>query len=138
MEQTQEQERWRRPGVRLAVVALAGISIYFLVIFVKQSLNWYELNQEERAAEARVTQLAQENLRREELLEWYMSPEGRRLAVESNLPYVGPGDQVAVVVAPPGQAPVTVVAPAGDSSEGLAALPVWQQWWRVIFTPLDP
>lgn len=135
MEQT--QERWRRPGVRLAVLALIGISIYFLVIFVKQSVNWYQLKQEEQAREARVTQLAQENALLEERLGWYMGEEGRRLLIESNLPYVGPGEHVAVVVTPPGQAPVTVVEPAGDSPEALAALPVWQQWWRVIFTPLS-
>lgn len=134
----QAQERWRRPGVRLAVLALIGISIYFLVIFVKQSVNLYHLKQAEQAAEARVTQLAQENAQLAETLGWYMGDEGRRLLVERNLPYVGPGEQVAVVVAPPGQVPVKVVEPAGESPEALAALPVWQQWWRAVFTPVSP
>jgi len=136
MEQT--QERWRRPGVRLAVLALVGISIYFLVIFVKQSLNLYDLKQDERAGEARVTQLAEENARLKKLLGWYVGEEGRQFMVERNLPYVPPGDQVAVVVAPPGEVPVAEEKVAGESPEALAALPVWQQWVRVIFTPMAP
>jgi cell division protein FtsB len=131
------QERWRRPGVRLAVLALIGISIYFLVIFVKQSVNWYQLNQEERAREARVTQLAQENAQLQERLGWYLGEEGRRLLIESNLPYVEPGEQVVVVVAPQGQVTAPAAEPQGDSPEALAALPVWQQWWRVVFTPMN-
>jgi hypothetical protein len=138
MEQEQARERWRRPGVRLAVLALAGISIYFLVIFVNQSLNLYKLKQAERAAEARVTQLAQENMRLQERLGWYLGEEGLRLLIQSNLPYVVEGDRVAVVVAPPGAAPAAVAGPAPESPEALAALPVWQQWWRVIFTPTSP
>jgi hypothetical protein len=134
----QSQERWRRPGVRLAVLALAGVSIYFLVIFINQSVNLYRLKQDERAAEARVTQLTQENMRLQERLGWYLGEEGLRLLIQSNLPYVEQGDRVAVVVSPPGQAPARVAGPAAESPAALAALPVWQQWWRVIFTPMSP
>jgi len=132
----QSQERWRRPGVRLAVLALVGISIYFLVIFVNQSLNLYELKQDERASEARVTQLAEENARLKKLLGWYLGEEGRQFSVERNLPYVPEGDHVVVVVAPPGEVPTTLVEAPSESPEALAALPAWQQWIRVIFTPM--
>ena len=134
----QAQDRWRRPVVRLAVAALAVISIYLLVIFIKQSLILYQLRQDERAQEARVTQLAQENQALGERLGRFMEEEGRRLLVEQNLPYVGEGERVAVPVAteePPTQA---VTVPAGNSAEALAALPTWQQWVRVIFTPMAP
>ena len=133
----ESQERWRRPGVRLAVLALVGISVYFLVIFVQQSVNLHRLTQEERAARVRVTQLTERNAQLGELLGWYTGDEGRRLLVERNLPYVGPGEQVAVPVA---SGPVAV-APAvadGNVEEDLAALPTWQQWLRVVFTPMHP
>jgi hypothetical protein len=134
----QAQDRWRRPVVRLAVVALVGITIYFLVIFVKQSLIWYQLRQDERAQEARVTQLAEQNEALEKRLGRFMEEEGRRLLVEQNLPYVGEGERVAVPVAAGAQNPAVVPLAAGDSEEVLAALPAWQQWVRVIFTPMAP
>jgi hypothetical protein len=134
----ESQERWRRPGVRLAVLALIGITIYFLWIFVKQSLNLYQLTRERGLQEARVTQLAQQNLRLKARLEAYLDEEGRKLLVEKNLPYIGPGEHVAVPVAGPEANPTPKPEPAANLEEELAALPAWQQWWRVIFTPMSP
>ena len=134
----QAQDRWRRPVVRLAVAALVVITIYFLVIFVKQSLILYQLRQAERAQEARVTQLAEQNEVLAERLGRFMEEEGRRLLVEQNLPFVGEGEHVAVPVAAEGAPTQVATVPAGDSPETLAALPTWQQWVRVVFTPMAP
>lgn len=134
----ESQERWRRPGVRLAVVALIGITVYFLWIFVKQSVNWYQLTREGRVQEARVTQLAQQNLRLKARLDGYLDEEGRRLLVEKNLPYIEPGEHVAIPVAGSAEGAPANPPSAGSSEEDLAALPAWQQWWRVVFTPMSP
>jgi len=135
---TEAQERWRKPGVRLAMVALIGVTVYFLVIFVKQSWNLFQLTREVYAKEARVAQLTAQNETLEQRLGQYMGEEGRRLLAEQHLPYVGPGEGVVVTVAESGQSPTVVVAPAANSEEALAALPTWQQWVMVVFTPLAP
>ncbi|MBN1483524.1 MAG: hypothetical protein JXA37_02275 [Chloroflexia bacterium] len=133
----QEQERWRRTGIRLAILALVVAGIYFLSIFVKQSLNLYQLSQEIREQEGRVAELERENQRLEKQLARYLGEEGRRMLVKENLPYRDPEERVVIPLQPEEGTAVVSAPPAVEapSAEDLAALPVWEQWWRVIFAP---
>ncbi len=135
------EERWRKPGIRLAIIVLVGVAVYFLAIFVQQSLNLVRLERERSLQEERVQVLREENSRLKQRLESYTNDEGRRILVKKNLSYKDPGEHVAIAVAssPESQAASSgEQAATGPSPEELAALPSWQQWVRVIFAPARP
>jgi hypothetical protein len=135
------EERWRRPGIRLAIIVLIGVAVYFLAIFVQQSLNLVRLNRELNLQEERVQVLRQENSGLKQRLDSYLSDEGHRLLVKKNLSYKDPGERVVIAVASASESlapsPADQVV-TGPSPEELAALPSWQQWVRVIFPPAQP
>lgn len=135
---SESQERWRRPGVRLAAVALVGIAIYFLVIFGRMSLYLYRTTREVRAAEVRVTQLAQQNLHLKQRLDGYQNEDVFHREVIKSLPYIDRDLKVGVLVAGEEVRPADSSAGSSPSGENLADLPAWQQWWRVIFAPMAP
>jgi len=125
--------------MHLAILVLVVVGIYFLSMFGQQSLNLYRLKQQERAEEIEVREREEENERLQRDLARLLGEEGRRMAVKQNLPYKDPDEHVAIPVASEGAghaAPEEVEA--GLSPEELAALPVWQQWWQVVFTPAGP
>jgi cell division protein FtsB len=133
------KENWQRSGVRVAILALVVVGIYFLVIFVQQSLNYYQLTKEVNKQEQRVEQLEKENQRLKDTLNRYKDEAWKPVLVKKNLPHLRePGEQVAIPVA---QGDINRMegpkekAPEGPDPEELAALPAWRQWVRVIFTP---
>jgi len=135
-----KQDRWRRPGMRLAILGLIALSIYFLAIFVQQSVRVYQLSQERRAQEQVLEQLEQENARLRAIIEANADEEQIRLLVKENLPLVEPSEKVAVPYEAPGTAgkPEEAATPTGPTLEELTALPAWQQWLRMIFYPAMP
>jgi len=131
------KERWKRPGIRLAILALMVVGVYFLSIFVKQSWNLYTLRREVRVREARVAELEKVNqgLRNE----WAdkSAPGGQEDLVKSNLPFKKKGERLIILVR---QEATVSAAPVGPSQSGpslaeLTALPTWRQWVRVVFPP---
>ncbi len=127
-----EPARWRRPGVFLAVAALVVVAIYFLVIFVKQSLIFYAVTREIRDQERPVTRLTLEieALRKE--LEGYANP---LFWAKKSLAYKEPGEKIAIPVegsprSKPGRPETEKTA---TFREELAALPTWQKWLWIIF-----
>ena len=138
MEQT--QERWKRPRVRLAILALVVVGVYFLGIFVKQTWNLFQLAAERRAKQEEVG-LIEEEIRE---LEWqvaiYTGEEGIQKQIESNLPYVRLGQSVIFVVEmEEGETPASLEGEVSEpAGEDVASLPVWRQWLRVIFAPAGP
>ncbi len=127
-----ETGRWRRPGVFLAIAVLVAVAVYFLVIFVKQSLIFYDLTRKSRAQEARVTQLALENEALRERLEGYKD---RPLWVKKSLPYKETGERVAIPVEESArqEAGRPEMEKTATLREELAALPTWQKWLWIIF-----
>lgn len=128
-----EPSRWRRPGVRLAILLLIAVAVYFLVIFVKQSLNLYDLARRVRAQELRVTQVALENEALRKQLESYKRDS--LLWVKRSLPYKEPGEKIAILVEEKiGQETGRPESEnVGTVGEELAALPTWQKWLWIIF-----
>jgi cell division protein FtsB len=131
----QKQDRWRRPGMRLAILALVIVAFYFLAIFVRQSWNLYQLSKEVRTQEEQVARLQQENERLRQILTEYTGENGKEILAKESLLYRYPDEGVVMPVevsggtAPPEQ-------PAGAPPQEVAAVPAWQRWWQVIFTPL--
>lgn len=135
-----QQDRWRRPGMRLLILGLLALAVYFLAVFVQQSIRVYQLSQERRAQEQVVQQLRQENMRLRTIIAANADEEQMRLLAKESLPLVEPSEQVAVTYAVPGAPGGAEQAPAdtGPTLEELTALPAWQQWLRVIFYPVLP
>lgn len=127
-----ETSRWRRPGIRLAILVLIAVAVYFLVIFVKQSLNLYDLARKVRAQELRVTQVAQENEALRQRLEDYKD---RLLMAKKSLSYKEAGERVAIPVeeSVKGETGRPETEETGTFREELAALPTWQKWLWIIF-----
>ncbi len=125
-------DRWSRSGVRLAMLVLIAAGVYFLGLFVQQSVKYYRLTQEVKAANERVEQKRQEVERLKARLQDLQ--EDRALQVKKNLPYKEEGERVAIPVrsSPPEE---PAASPAEASLHDLAGLPVWQQWLRLILTP---
>jgi len=126
-----EPGRWKRPGVLLAIFVLLVVAVYFLVIFVKQSVNLYDLTRRVRAQEARVTQVAQENevLRRQ--LESYQYP----LLQAKGMGFKEPGERAAIPMEESGgkETGQPETEEPQTPLEELAALPTWQKWLWIIF-----
>ncbi len=93
------KERWRRPGIRLAILVLIVVAFYFLAIFVRQSWNLYQLKEEVRVQREKVALLEQENERLRERLADDTSPEGQALLAKDSLLYKEEGERMAVAVA---------------------------------------
>ncbi|MGC8959294.1 MAG: hypothetical protein ACP5OO_05835 [Chloroflexia bacterium] len=123
--------RWKRPGIRLATLLLMAVAVYFLVIFVKQSLNLYDLMQRVREEEARVTQAAQENEQLRRQLEGYRD---WRLWAKA-LGYKEPGEKTAIPVEKSAGTETgrSETEEQGTPVEELAALPTWQKWLWILF-----
>lgn len=128
-----ETGRWRRPGVLLATALFIAVAVYFLVLFVKQSLNLYDLMQQIQAQERRVAQIEQENeaLRKR----WEGYKQNCLLAVKRFLAYKEPGEKVAVFIEKSAgqEAGRPETEKAESFREELAALPTWQKWLWIIF-----
>ncbi len=135
---SEPQGRWRRPGVRLAVVVLAGIAIYFLVIFARMSWYLYRTSREVRAAESRVTQLAQQNQHLKQRLDGYQDEDTIHQEVIKSLPLIDPDLKVGILVAGEEPRPADSAPQGAVPGADLASLPAWQQWWWVIFSPMSP
>ncbi len=130
-----QQDRWRRPGMRLALLALIIVAFYFLAIFVRQSWNLYQLDRERREQEQQVARLRLENERLREILLQYTGEDGKEILARENLLFRDPAERVAMPVE---QATGVVPAeqPASAPPQEVAARPAWQRWWQVIFTPM--
>lgn len=132
-----ERARWKRPGIRLAILLLIVLGGYFLSIFVKQSWNFYRLRRELQEQERRVARMQEENQALQQLLEEYNTPGGREELVKRSLPFKRAGERLIILVTAE-ESPGTAFQPAGSkspSSEELADLPTWQLWLRVVFPP---
>ncbi|MGC8872850.1 MAG: septum formation initiator family protein [Chloroflexia bacterium] len=132
-----DRARWKRPGIRLAILLLIVLGGYFLSIFVKQSWNFYRLRRELREQERRVAQMREENQALQRLLEQYNTPGGREELVKRSLPFKRAGERLIILVTAEAS-PTTPSRPAESgsrSSEELAELPTWQLWLRVVFPP---
>lgn len=135
-----KQDRWRRPGMRLATLALLVLAVYFLAIFIQQSIRVYQLNQERRQQEQLVSQLRQENEELRRLISDTLEPDVLALLAKSNLPVAESGERVVRTYEPAGSAAGAppVAGQAGPDLAAITALPPWQQWWRMIFYPAVP
>lgn len=136
----QPRERWKRPQVRLAILALVVVGVYFLGIFVKQSWNLFQLTRERSMKQEEVGLIEDEITGLEWQVTIYTGQEGIQKQVESNLPYVRFGQHVIFVVEMEQvEAPASPEGGAGESrGEDVASLPTWRQWLRVIFAPAGP
>ncbi len=134
---SEDRARWKRPGIRLAILLLIVLGGYFLSIFVKQSWNFYRLRRELREQERRVARMREENRALQELLEAYNTPGGREELVKRSLPFKRVGERLIILVtAEEGpQTPSRSTEGVSLSSEELAELPTWQLWLRVVFPP---
>ena len=128
-----EMSHHPRTGVRLAILVLIAAGVYFLGLFVQQSLRYYQLTQEVKAAQERVERKRRGVERLKARLEKIRA---NQPLLAKELGYREEGERVAFPVRTTAEGPVE--SPAEPTTEDLADLPAWQQWFRLIFTPPPP